>query len=130
MAEGSSSSVSIIDSIARARHSDSRHQANTAARPGRHGNSSTHWAPSVGLSRTAPPSSILTSTTLDCERTGKVRNARKDIGRDAAPYHDNSQAPEVSTVDNDSAPNHRPVNKPVATVPRPEAHKVTNLLAR
>ena len=38
-------------------------------------------------------------------------------------HHDTIQAPEVTTVDDDSAPNHRPVSKPVATVPRSEAHK-------
>ena len=73
----------------------------------------------------APLSSSPTSTTPDCKTTGKAGNVRKDTGRDAAPYHDNSQAPEVFTLDNDSAPNHRPVNKPVGTEPRPEAHKVT-----
>ena len=102
MGEGSSSSVSNINSIARARHSDSRHQANTAARPGRHGNSSKHWAPSVGFSSTAPLSSNPTSMTPDCKRTGNAGNARKNISRNAAPYHDNSQAPEVFTVDDDS----------------------------
>ena len=103
-AEGSSSSASSIDSS----RSNSRQQANTAARPGCHGNSSTHRALSVGFSSVAPLYSSPTTTTPDCKRTGMAGNARKDISRDAAPYHANIQAPEVFTVDDDSAPNHRP----------------------
>ena len=69
-AEGSSSSASSNDSIARGSHPDSIQPASTAARPGRHNSPSTCWPPSIG--RTAPHSSILTSMTQDCKGTGKA----------------------------------------------------------
>ena len=50
------------------------------------------------------------------------------MGRDTAPHRDSNQAPEVITIDDDSTPNHSPISKSVATVPRPEMHKDTERL--
>ena len=75
----------VVLTVGRAYHSNSRQQADTAARPGRQGNTSTHRAPSVRFSSMAPLFSSLTSRTPDCKRTGKAGNAREDMSRNAAP---------------------------------------------